>query len=278
MILDENFDSEINQATIWFPHVQDSPFILIRVSEEHAKSWLNVIPPYIRRCYVSDALLTERATSTGASIESLIAAKLPDPGSTMAGDFGEILTYLYQASKEIPSYTVGPMKWRLKQDRKKPAPYSDVVHFVFPSWPSYSDLDKVVCSEVKTKSTDGQSTPIVSAIEDCEIDRISRLAKTLVWLRERALFESIGDTNLAILQRFIDATQDPPAQKQFRAVAIVCNSLVADEILSAPSITSSAFTLVVIVVPKLKEIYSGVFEAAQKYIAVDETPPPVASD
>ena len=83
----------------------------------------------------------------------------------MAGDFGEILVMLYHAALEQPTEILGPKKWRLKQDRTKPAPYSDVVHFVVPSWPQSSDQDRILCSEVKTKSTAGNSVLAPVAVD-----------------------------------------------------------------------------------------------------------------
>lgn len=181
----------------------------------------------------------------------------------MAGDFGEILVYLYQASKEHPAEAVGAKKWRLKQDRTKPAPFSDVVHFVLPTWPTASKDDVVICSEVKTKATNGSSSPIKAAIEDSAKDRISRLARTLVWLRERAILADLGGVDLARLDRFIRATDYPPTRKHFRAVAVVCESLLAGELPDAPTATPSDYTVVVIAVPELYKIYSSVFEAAR---------------
>ena len=121
---------------------------------------LSLLGVAVRRCYVSDIVVKERAEATGASEEELIKAKLPDAGSTMSGDFGEILVDFYQAAKTLPKAAIGPRKWRLKQDRTKPAPYSDVVHFVLPSWPSPGPDDLLLCSEVKSKATAGNFAPI----------------------------------------------------------------------------------------------------------------------
>ena len=256
-------------AVPWFPHTQQSPYVLVRVSEEHAKSWADNLVLAIRRCYVSDSVVNQRAQETGAVKIEIIAARMPDHGSTMAGDFGEILVYFYQCVKSLPQTAFGPKKWRLKQDRTKPAPHSDVVHFVLPSWPSPSANDVLLCSEVKTKSTNGASTPIQSAIEDSNRDRTSRLGRTLVWLRERALLEPLGDVQIEHLNRFLNATDNPPAIKRFRAVAVICNSLLEEELKSAPTAASSAYTVVVISVPDLKNIYSKIFSAAAKAVPPD---------
>lgn len=257
---------DVTRATAWFPHEQEQPYVLVRVSDKHAKSWADALGLAVRRCYVSDALVTTKAEEHNVDETEIIAARMPDPGATMAGDFGEILVYLYQSAKELPAEAVGPKKWRLKQDRTKPAPHSDVVHFVLPLWPKSSDKDLLLCSEVKTKSTDGDSTPIQSAIEDSAKDRTSRLARTLVWLKERALLEPLGDVQISHLDRFIKATDHPPATKRFRAVAVVCQSLVDEELENAPTAESAEYTVVVIAVPDLKSTYSAVFDAAKKAV------------
>jgi hypothetical protein len=246
----------------WFAHEQESPFVLIRGSDAHAAAWADMLAEALRRSYISDVTLNDRAASTGRQQSEIVAAKLPDRGATMAGDFGEFLVFLYHATQEHPVEVIGPKKWRLKQDRTKPAPYSDVVHFILPSWPTPTADDRLLCSEVKTKSTDGASTPVSAAIEDSKKDRVSRLAKTLVWLKERAIGEDLGSTKIEHLERFIDAVGSPPYQKEFRAVAIVCSSLVDNEIGDAPTVTPLDYSLVVMSVPKLKEIYQSVFDAA----------------
>ena len=245
----------------WFAVEQQSPYVLVRVSNEHAAVWADVLGEPVRRCYIDDALLDARAAATGRPKLELVAAKLPDRGSTMAGDFGEILVFLYHAAVEQGVELIGPMKWRLKQDRRKPAPYSDVVHFVLPHWPESSTDDRILCSEVKTKSTNGDSTPISAAIADCEKDRTSRLAKTLVWLKERALHEDLGSTTIAHLERFTKATDHPLAQKQFRAVVLISANLLDDELAEAPDEETTDHTVVVIAVPDLKQRYEEVFDA-----------------
>jgi len=262
-------DLGIDTATLapWFADEHESPYVLVRVPDEHAAAWADVLGVPVRRCYIDDALLDERAAATGHPKSELVAAKVPDQGSTMAGDFGEILVFLYHAAIEPEVELIGPKKWRLKQDRTKPAPFSDVVQFVLPHWPEASTEDRILCSEVKTKSTNGESTPISSAIADCEKDRTSRLAKTLVWLKERALHEDLGTTTVAHIERFTKATDHPEVQKQFRAVAVVCASLVDEELADAPGEESTDHTVVVIAIPDLKRRYEEVFDAVHATVA-----------
>ncbi|MCG6658585.1 DUF1837 domain-containing protein [Halomonas campisalis] len=256
-----DLDIDISAIAPWFADEHQSPYVLVCVSDEHAAAWADVLGVPVRQCYIDDALLEARAQETGRTKSEIVAAKLPDRGSTMAGDFGEILVFLYHAAVEPGTELIGPKKWRLKQDRTKPAPYSDVVHFVLPNWPQPSEQDRILCSEVKTKSTSGDSSPVKAAIMDCEKDRTSRLAKTLVWLKERALIDDLGTTTVDHLERFIKATDHPPAQKQFRAVAIICASLVDEELEDTPDEEPADHTVVVIAVPSLKQRYEEVFDA-----------------
>ena len=260
----------LQQVRDWFPHQSDTPYVLVRVSDEHAQDWVDALGIAVRRCYVTDSLLSQSSTEHDASQYDVIAAKLPDAGSTMAGDFGEILVYLYQGTREHPSVPIGATKWRLKHDRTKPAPYSDVVHFVLPFWPTPSAEDVILCAEVKTKSTDRASTPIRSAIDGSLKDRTSRLARTLVWLRERALTEDLGDVQIEHLDRFINATDHPAAQKRFHAVAVVSADLVEAELADAPLETPTEYTVAVISVPQLRATYTSVFAAARQAIVAAE--------
>jgi hypothetical protein len=119
-----------------------------------------------------------------------------------------------------------------------------------------------MCAEVKTKSTPGSSTPIPDAIRDSGRDRTSRLARTLQWLKERALHESIDGLDLEVLDRFAHASDHPAATKEFSAVAVVSDSLVDDELPTVPAVLSLDSKLLVLVVSDLHTTYSSVFEAA----------------
>lgn len=254
---------DLERVRTWFPHVQDAPYVLIRLTDDQAGGLSEALGMAVRRCYIVDSLLLERSATGHASQEELIDARLPDAGATMAGDFGEILVYLYQGTREHPGAVVGATKWRLKQDRTQPAPYSDVVHFVVPSWPNSSAEDEILCAEVKTKSTRGAFRPIRAAIEGIAKDRTSRLAKTLAWLRERALTEDLGDVTLDHVNRFLNATDHPPAQKRFRAVAVVSAELVEGELEEAPRDEDATHTVVVVSVPRLRDVYTAVFAEAR---------------
>jgi hypothetical protein len=249
-------------AAPWFAHAQDQPYVLIRVTPENLALLAARIGEPLRRCYITDAELDAAVLRTNLPRAEIVASRLPDAGSTMSGDFGEVLGYFYQATQALPTVAIGPKKWRLKQDRTKPAPKSDVLHFIMPNRPDPSDADEVLCSEVKAKATRNKTKPIASAIMDCKKDRTSRLASTLVWLRERAMTADLGDVDIPMLDRFINAVDHAPAAKHYRAVAVICNALVNRELVAAPAAADPEFTLVVIAVPDLKDTYTAAFAAA----------------
>lgn len=265
-------DVDVAALLSWFEIKHENPYVLVRVPPEQAALFPQALCAIVRRCYVTDAALDENEQRTGHSRREIVVAKLPDPGPTMAGDFGEILVFLFHATQVHPIPVLGPKKWRLKQDRTKPAPYSDVVHFVVPEWPQASGSDLLLCSEVKLKSTSGAWSPITDAIEHCLRDRTSRLAKTLVWLRDRALSEDLGSVSIPLLDRFINATDHAPAERRFHAVAVICASLLEDELIEVPEHPRAEYTLVVLAVDDLKTLYQSVFEATIE--AVSEPGPP----
>jgi len=239
---------DFGNAVPWFPHEQEQPYVLVRMTAQQVALLEASMAEPLRRCYISDEVLHAAADRHGLTLSDVLASKLPDAGATMAGDFGEVLGYFYQSAMAYPG-AIGPKKWRLKQDRTKPAPKSDVIHFIMPQRPAASADDQVLCAEVKVKSTAASSDPIGSAITDCAKDRTSRLASTLVWLRERAITEDLGDVDIPLLNRFINA--------------VMCEIFVAADLTKAPASASDEYTLVVISVPNLHATYNAAFAAAR---------------
>jgi hypothetical protein len=148
---------QIGTVSPWFVIGPEQQYTRVSVPADHVATWGNLLQDAVRRCYISDERLAERATTTQTPRSEILAAKLPDAGSVMSGDFGEIISYIYLASRETVRTASGPKKWRLKEDRLRPAPYSDVIQFVLPQWPQASAEDRVICAEVKAKATAGTS-------------------------------------------------------------------------------------------------------------------------
>jgi hypothetical protein len=260
---------DLDLVKSWFVEDSDADAVvmLIRPSEAVEESWLTDFTNAARRCYASDEFLDRRAAELGRPRADVLAARLPDRGAVMSGDFGEIFAFFLLGSLAHPDEVIGPKKWRLKQDRTKPAPQSDVVQFVLPDWPDSSESDRVVCAEVKTKATDGASTPISAAIADSTKDRLGRLAKTLAWLKERAIVGDLEPGMLELVDRFLEAVDHPHAAKQFWAIAVISTSLVESELTAAPEVAPDDCIVAVVAVPDLKSRYEQVFEAMLASVA-----------
>lgn len=137
-------------------------------------------------CYITQATLRERVDATGKSPSEILANRLPNPGSVMSGDFGEIITLFFLGSERDEKVEL-IKKWRYKQDRKKPAPHSDVIILHRESEKKPSKNDFVISAETKQKATNSAFEPIPTAIVGLTLDQTGRLARTLAWLREKAI-------------------------------------------------------------------------------------------
>ena len=251
---------DLAEVQSFFSEALADPYVLVTIGADKAAEWTELLGVPARRCYVSDGRLKAIVDEKGHSYETVVQAVVPDEGSVMAGDYGEIVTALYLASRAHPAEVLEPKMWRLKSRRTKASEGSDVVQLRLPHWPTASDEDAITCAEVKTKSTNGKSTPVESAIKDSRRDRESRLAKTLVWLKEKAILGDLGTVKLAHIDRFVKATDHPPAIYEFRAVAVISSELVDQETSDTTVPENSECTLVVISVPDLKANYENLYK------------------
>jgi hypothetical protein len=241
------------------------------MSNEVASQLAELMSVAVRRCYIADNALLSRsselARSGGTVAEwqaQVLAAVMPPPGSVMSGDFGEILSFTMLAAHFTDGRAIGPKKWRLKGDAAKPAPHTDIVQFVLPQWPNASASDELLCAEVKTKATASNDYhPIQDALRGCQRDRTSRLARTLLWLRQCELRSPLGSVTLDQLNRFINAVDFPAARKSFRAVVVICSTLWGEEKLRMPSELDADCELLIIIVPSLQVAYTNIFAAAR---------------
>ena len=262
----QNLDIDLALTKALFVSVQDDPYVMIEVSDEAALELVRILPTPFRQFYVSDDELDRVHLSSQIPKNDLVKLKLPNAGATMSGDFGEMLTAVMQGALAHPLEVIDPKKWRYKQDRTKPAPKSDVVQFALPIWPDSSKQDKLVCSEVKAKALKGTSNPVKSAIEDSKKDENGRLASTLSWLREKAIFHEEKEMVLR-LNRFINADAHPQAAYEYRAVAVISADLVPNETSAITKATIGDAVLIIVSVPNLKTTYSAVFDAIAETVA-----------
>ncbi|MEU3847502.1 hypothetical protein AB0E44_10985 [Micrococcus terreus] len=179
----------------------------------------------------------------------------------MSGDFGEIVTAFFMATRSLPAVSIDPVRWRYKADRNKAAPFSDLVQMVLPTWPHSSADDRIVCAEVKAKATKGKFDPIAAAGHGSASDRGGRLVNTLQWLKDKALTDGSDFVQTAQLDRFIQAVDHPQASWEFCAVAVIDSDFVNDEIAKGTAPSTGECTLIVISIPELKQRYTELFDA-----------------
>lgn len=244
-----------------FVEISEHQYLLVKAKADDAEKWAELLGEPARRCYISDNMIAERAAATGELGSHITKVKIPDAGSVMSGDFGEILTAFYLAANSLPAITIDPLRWRYKAQRTKAAPGSDIVQLLLPSWPEASADDRVICAEVKAKATTGAFDPIHKAGEGSKLDRAGRLANTLVWLKDKALSDGSDTVTTEQLDRFINLIDHPPITPDFRAVAVIDASMVDDEVAKGTMPHPDQCAMVVISVPELKKHYTSLFAA-----------------
>lgn len=256
---------DLAEVSTFFIEQHDDPFVLVKVEPNRTDEWTKLLGVPARRCYIADERLQAIVDAQGHPHQVVVETKIPPRGSVMAGDYGEIMAALYLAANAHPEETLEPKMWSLKADRTKASQGSDVVQLHLPDWPNTSVNDRVMCAEVKTKSTNTNATPIADALADSAKDRESRLAKTLTWIRERAIMGDTTTVTVDHLNRFIKMDENLPAKFEFRAVAVISSELVADaasaDVFSAIELPPKDIcTLIVISVPDLKNNYQNLFD------------------
>ncbi|MBL4783837.1 MAG: hypothetical protein JKY49_00255, partial [Cohaesibacteraceae bacterium] len=155
-------------------------------------------------------------------------------------------------------------KWQFKQDRMKAAPHSDVIilHCNDPENPSENDY--VICAEAKSKALKNNTyRPIANAIKGYEADKTGRLARTLSWLREKAI-ENEDAESIAFVERFTKSNLGTSFRKNYRAVVVIDRALLDAELVEKLHIPpqNEEFEVVVLGVDDLKPLYETCFSRA----------------
>lgn len=241
--------------------------IRVAVATDVADTWPTILADAMRLAYIADDTLADGVAATGKTKAEVLAGKLPTVGSIQSGDFAEFVAALFLGAREADVDVLDTKKLRLKYDRDKASPRTDIVQLHLPAWPHASDADRVVCAEAKGKATRSNSSQAEAAIAGAVSDREGRLAKTLVWLRARALGDGHGGTlaggtvTFQHLDRFVEADAHPPYERVFNAVLIICESLVADELKDLDPPDPDECGLFVISIPDLKGAYQAMLAA-----------------
>lgn len=235
------------------------------LNSEDIASFLKKLPSLFRDCYVSDEKIDELAKADSSlSKETIIKTYLPDLGNIQSGDFGEIISYHLIKEKDLPLKLDGFYKWRFKIDKNKPTPLADLVLLHIDNDTIPSENDYIISAEVKTRATnqgnDTFSNAVKEALEGVKIDRISRLAKTLVWMKDKSIQHSMLDLRKK-LERFINAT-DAIYGKKFNAVLVIDDQYTDGKMDTSTIIENQDddTEIIIFCFPNLKNIYEEVYK------------------
>lgn len=233
-------------------------FDIFEISHENIKHLLTFLPGKCRACYVTDKKLAENIIGLGKDAEEIIKETyLPDIPSLMSGEFGELLSYNLLQSIYKSENLIGVDKWVWKEDPNKSALKHDLILIKYDS-PNPSIDDSVVLGEVKTKATSSKFNPIEKAIEDISKNHNTKLFKTLYWVKKKYSADS-NKKMVDSINRFL-TVEMPSYKKQFKAIAVIDDSLLQDEIGKAYSLPNlENFELIVISINNLKNTYNEFF-------------------
>lgn len=209
-----------------------------------------------RQAYISDSKLSQIVNKYKTKREDEIKSQLPDKGDVMSGDFGEILSFYLACQIWSPTANVFPMKWRFKDKKKAPSPYTDIILFELqnPLNPNNASAnDALYTYEVKTHATkltnttysmhkrksfvtykDGKlKCTILEAVFDANKDAVERTAETIPYLELRCKDEDYEELYYQI-HRFSNAVSTT-YRKEHNAVAIVDSDMLDEQMSRMPN-------------------------------------------
>jgi len=234
---------------------------ILSLKHDEIEEFLSKLPFEFRRCYVTDKKIKHNIKKLSMDANEIIRNYLPDKGNVMSGEFGEIFSFFLLKERYLPLRLYGPRKWLWKIDRNRPLQYTDVILFYrVKSVPDKGDF--VVSAETKMKATKNkQYNPIQDAFNGATLDSISRLAITLTWLRQRSI-KSSDQKSVDFLNRFIKSTESVEYGKHFKAIAIMEEILLKNELSKKIDIknTDNNLEIVVVAIKGLKSVYQETYE------------------
>ncbi len=252
-----------------FEETQSTPFIILTLKDDEWDTLLEKLPEKYKECLTSENELTERMRIFWRTRAQELSEKIPTVWSIKSWDFWEILAY--HLFEEMYSWDNlhWPKKWRWKESKDKPAPYADVIFFTPINWaPTESDL--LVSIESKMKATSTNNSPIQDAIGWAEKDYISRLAKSLPWLKEKYKRNALSDTAneskylslVNTLNRYIESETYWKYTKHVKAIAFIDKSFLQwekDKPIILPDPEIEWLQIYVVWIDNLKDLYENTY-------------------
>lgn len=220
MLLLEHFNSEFNIY----------PLFLLKEGE--LKTLLDKLPSIYRRCYISDSKLEESLTKLPISREEIIGDRIPNDPVVMSGEFSEIFSTYFlidKYEKDLNIILDHPNKLFWKEGKNKALHFTDVLLFSNMVGITDSEDDLLISGEIKSKATKNNSyDPIQDAIDGVINDKISRLAYTLDWVKEKFTAD-INNDGLTYINRY-RLPHRKSYKKHFKAVIVIDKEFLTTEI------------------------------------------------
>lgn len=245
-----------NEVLDHFKREQVNGLIVYRLNKDEGGAITERLGEVFSCCYITDEILTQLSKANnldeGTFLDKYV---MPDVGKIKSGDFGEIFSFFaVKDNFRMKGFTLdGPLKWRWKESRNKPAPFTDCVLFHIDS-KKYSEKDFLVTVESKMKATASKDSVIQKAIEGAKEDRLPRLIKTLAWLEEKYAKEPDHDS-VRIIQRFRDPATYGHYDIKNKAFAIVDSDLSDCETNDVSMV--DGITAVVFLIDDLQNLYES---------------------
>lgn len=203
--------------------VNKGKYGVYKLNEGELKKMIADLPSIYRRSYISDEKLEESISRLTLEREEIIRDYIPDEPVIKSGEFGEIFsTYFliekYEYDNQIVLYHPNKLYW--KEDRNKALKLTDVVLFSYKEGEEYNEDDLLISGEIKTKATQNNSfDPIQDAMDGIINDKISRLSKTLNWLKERHT-KDMNQSGIDYINRY-RFPLEKPFKKHFKGVILI---------------------------------------------------------
>jgi len=240
----------------YFLYNKEKDYYVYRLNDLETENFLDSITVDFRHCYIIDDKLNKNVKKIGISNGDFLKQSiLPDVGKIKSGDFGEMLSCFFleehYANKGFLLFC--PRKWLWKEDRNKPSPYSDVVGFYCEDVTNPSENDFVISIESKMKATKSSRNRIQDAIDGANKDRISRLAKTIRWLKDK--YTRDGDrVKRELIERYLKPSEEFTYNKIYKAFTILDKEFEDNEF-SLPIKDNENISIIIITMENLKKIY-----------------------
>jgi hypothetical protein len=246
-------DTDIKQ---FFSHVEEDGFHIYRLNISETESFLDAINEEFRKCYILDKDLIEKSSKIDVSKKEYLEQNiLPSVGKIKSGDFGEILTcfFVKEHWSQKGFMLICPRKLIWKIDRNKAMPFTDVVGFYREDIMKSSSNDFIVSAESKMKATRSPAHRIQQAIDGAKEDKITRLAKTLGWLKEKYARDGNAELRKFVI-RYSDPVNHGTYNKIYKAFTIIDSKFETNE-LRRPINNDEGITLIIISMNNLKDVY-----------------------